>query len=181
MKRLAVSTAIASVLAISTYTAQASGVSLDDFTMTRADLDVMAKEAVVEDDGDMRESLIDDMAMDDEFMMDDDELAMDDDSFGPDDNDLAMSDDDFEMDGENPFDDDSFDMDDEDLGADDSNFAMDDNDFTMNDDEESGMMGSGDMQNGNDTSTSPVPVPAAFWLFGSGLLGLAGMSRKKAS
>lgn len=29
------------------------------------------------------------------------------------------------------------------------------------------------------TGESPVPVPAAVWLFGSGLLGLAGISRKK--
>ena len=28
-------------------------------------------------------------------------------------------------------------------------------------------------------STSPIPVPAAVWLFGSGLLGLAGMARRK--
>ena len=28
-------------------------------------------------------------------------------------------------------------------------------------------------------SVSPVPVPAAVWLFGSGLLGLVGMSRRK--
>ena len=27
--------------------------------------------------------------------------------------------------------------------------------------------------------STPVPVPAAFWLFGSGLLGLAGMARRK--
>ena len=30
-------------------------------------------------------------------------------------------------------------------------------------------------------SVSAVPVPAAIWLFGSGLLGLAGMARRKAS
>jgi hypothetical protein len=28
---------------------------------------------------------------------------------------------------------------------------------------------------------SPVPVPAALWLFGSGLLGLAGVGRRKAA
>jgi len=31
-----------------------------------------------------------------------------------------------------------------------------------------------------DITTSPVPVPAAVWLMGSGILGLAGMRRKKA-
>jgi hypothetical protein len=30
------------------------------------------------------------------------------------------------------------------------------------------------------TATSPVPIPAAIWLFGSGLLGLVGIARKKA-
>ena len=30
------------------------------------------------------------------------------------------------------------------------------------------------------TSVAPVPVPAAVWLFGSGLLGLAGVARRKA-
>lgn len=30
-------------------------------------------------------------------------------------------------------------------------------------------------------STSPVPVPAAIWLFGSGLLGLVGFARRKAN
>ena len=29
--------------------------------------------------------------------------------------------------------------------------------------------------------TTPVPVPAAVWLFGSGLLGLIGVARKKAA
>ena len=29
-------------------------------------------------------------------------------------------------------------------------------------------------------SVQPVPVPAAVWLFGSGLLGLVGMARRKA-
>ena len=29
--------------------------------------------------------------------------------------------------------------------------------------------------------TSPVPVPAAIWLFASGLIGLIGISRKKES
>jgi hypothetical protein len=28
-------------------------------------------------------------------------------------------------------------------------------------------------------STAAVPIPAAAWLFGSGLLGLAGMARRK--
>ena len=36
--------------------------------------------------------------------------------------------------------------------------------------------GSGDCST---VSVSPVPVPAAVWLFGSGLLGLVGMSRRK--
>ena len=31
----------------------------------------------------------------------------------------------------------------------------------------------------DDVSISAVPVPAAAWLFGSGLLGLAGISRRK--
>ena len=31
------------------------------------------------------------------------------------------------------------------------------------------------------TATRPVPVPAAAWLFGSGLLGLVGMARRKKS
>lgn len=31
-----------------------------------------------------------------------------------------------------------------------------------------------------DNSTSPVPVPAAIWLFGSGLIGLIGLARRKA-
>jgi hypothetical protein len=31
------------------------------------------------------------------------------------------------------------------------------------------------------TSVTPVPLPAAFWLFGSGLLGLIGVARRKAS
>jgi len=30
-----------------------------------------------------------------------------------------------------------------------------------------------------DVSTAPVPVPAAIWLMGSGLMGLFGFSRKK--
>ena len=30
-----------------------------------------------------------------------------------------------------------------------------------------------------DVSTSPIPVPAALWLFGSGLLGLVGVARRK--
>jgi hypothetical protein len=30
-------------------------------------------------------------------------------------------------------------------------------------------------------SPSPVPVPAALWLFGSGLLGLLGVKRKKSA
>ena len=29
------------------------------------------------------------------------------------------------------------------------------------------------------TSVTPVPVPAAVWLFGSGLLGLVGVARRK--
>lgn len=32
-----------------------------------------------------------------------------------------------------------------------------------------------------DASTAPVPLPAAGWLFGSGLLGLIGMARRKTS
>jgi hypothetical protein len=28
-------------------------------------------------------------------------------------------------------------------------------------------------------TVSPVPIPAAVWLFGSGLLGLVGMARRK--
>jgi hypothetical protein len=31
------------------------------------------------------------------------------------------------------------------------------------------------------TSITTVPVPAAVWLFGSGLLGLVGMARRKAA
>jgi hypothetical protein len=31
------------------------------------------------------------------------------------------------------------------------------------------------------TPPPPVPVPAALWLFGSGLLGLAGVGRRKAA
>jgi len=34
---------------------------------------------------------------------------------------------------------------------------------------------------GGDVSLTPVPVPAAVWLFGSGLLGLVGMARRKAA
>lgn len=34
---------------------------------------------------------------------------------------------------------------------------------------------------GNDASVSAVPVPAAAWLFGSGLLGLIGVARRKAA
>jgi hypothetical protein len=35
--------------------------------------------------------------------------------------------------------------------------------------------------NADGSLTSPVPVPAALWLFGSGLLGLAGVGRRKAA
>jgi hypothetical protein len=30
-------------------------------------------------------------------------------------------------------------------------------------------------------SQTPVPVPAAIWLFGSGLIGLAGIARRRAA
>jgi hypothetical protein len=30
-----------------------------------------------------------------------------------------------------------------------------------------------------DVTTSPVPVPAAFWLMASGLLGMAGLRKKR--
>jgi hypothetical protein len=33
----------------------------------------------------------------------------------------------------------------------------------------------------NSAAVSAVPVPAAVWLFGSGLLGLAGVARRKQS
>ncbi len=39
----------------------------------------------------------------------------------------------------------------------------------------------GDLQTTTYTLTSPVPVPAAAWLFGSGLLGLAGVARRRAA
>ena len=177
MKRLAVSTAIASVLAISTYTAQASGVSLDDFTMTRADLEVMAKEAVLED-GDMQESILEnDLDLDNGFAMEDGETGMGNNGFEPEGNDgLTLSDDDFEMgngfemDGENPFEQDPIEMDGEDP-------EEGDMDIVMNDENDDFEMGGNGIETGN--NTSPVPVPAAFWLFGSGLLGLVGISRKK--
>jgi hypothetical protein len=34
---------------------------------------------------------------------------------------------------------------------------------------------------GNSGGTTPVPVPAALWLFGSGVLGLVGVSRRRKS
>jgi hypothetical protein len=34
--------------------------------------------------------------------------------------------------------------------------------------------------NGNDPVLQTVPMPAAIWLFGSGLLGLIGVARRKA-
>lgn len=34
---------------------------------------------------------------------------------------------------------------------------------------------------GSDLNTSAVPLPAAFWLFGSGLIGLTSLSRKKSA
>jgi len=48
----------------------------------------------------------------------------------------------------------------------------------------SGIRGYFDIGSGNSmhvTSVSSVPVPAAVWLFGSGLIGLVGFSRRKAS
>ena len=47
-----------------------------------------------------------------------------------------------------------------------------------------GIRGYVDIGSGNSmtvTSISAVPVPAAVWLFGSGLLGLLGISRRKAA
>ena len=46
----------------------------------------------------------------------------------------------------------------------------------------SGIRGYFDIGSGNSmhvTSVSTVPVPAAVWLFGSGLLGLVGIARRK--
>jgi len=42
--------------------------------------------------------------------------------------------------------------------------------------------GSGNISGSGDcsaTSVSAVPVPAAAWLFGSGILGIAGLARRK--
>jgi hypothetical protein len=39
----------------------------------------------------------------------------------------------------------------------------------------------GTLENTPSTTPPPVPVPAALWLFGSGLLGLAGVGRRKAA
>jgi hypothetical protein len=44
----------------------------------------------------------------------------------------------------------------------------------------SGVGAGADMTGVSVTTVSAVPVPAAVWLFGSGLIGLAGVARRKA-
>lgn len=168
MKRLAVSTAIASILTLSSQSTLAHRVSYDDVMKTKSNYKTMLKEAgrdwrdQQKEEADERKRVAKEEKERRKEEAREEKEALK----------IAWKEREEHMEDD---DDDSSEMDDDDLGMNDDDLDMDDDIEFVDDSDNDGI------DIGDDVTPSPVPIPASFLLLGSGLIGLAGVARRKKS